>query len=366
MKILIAPLDWGLGHTTRCLPLIAYLRSLGHQVIAAASGAAARLLADNFPGLAILPLEGYNIQYSKYKNAFVAKIIVQIPKILEAIRSEHRWLATQHEQHHFDLVIADNRYGLYHPAIRSVILTHQLQILSGKGSLADFILRKLHYPLLERFDTCWVVDEAGADNLSGKLAHPAVLPNRAQYIGLLSQFMDRPAGTVSTSGDKEILVLLSGPEPMRGQLEYILLQQAGSQHQYRFVFVAGNPLGRAPAALPEHITYNTHLPAAQLFDALERAALVVCRSGYSTLMDLAVLGKKALLIPTPGQTEQEYLAVHLNQSGYYLVKDQSAVQLDRDIPQALAAKEFLHAAGVRQMQDALDTLLDTIATKTLS
>ena len=362
MKILIAPLDWGLGHTTRCIPLIAYLRTLGHQVFAAASGASARLLSDNFPGLELLPLEGYQIQYSKYKNAFAAKIIVQIPKILAAIKKEHRWLATQQNIHKFDLVISDNRYGLYHHKVPSVIMTHQLQILSGKGQWADRILQHMHYPLLEKFNTTWVVDEAGADHLSGKLAHPGKLPRNASYIGLLSQFTGRKANRNPAGEPGHILVLLSGPEPMRGQLEGILLQQATALTTYRFSFVAGNPLGSQREHLPKHIRYVTHLPATQLLQELNDASLVICRSGYSTLMDLAVLGKKALLIPTPGQTEQEYLAGHLEQMHYYTVREQSTVQLVTDIPLALSAKGFLHAGNERNMQTVVDACLAAITT----
>lgn len=361
MKILIAPLDWGLGHTTRCIPLIAYLRRLGHQVFAAASGASARLLSDNFPALDILPLEGYQIQYSKYKNAFAAKIIVQIPKILAAIKKEHRWLAIQQNIHGFDLIISDNRYGLYHHNIPSVIMTHQLQILSGKGKWADRILQRLHYPLLEKFNATWVVDEAGADQLSGKLAHPGRLPRNACYIGLLSQFTGADTDSNSTGKPGHILVLLSGPEPMRSQLEAILLQQARALTAYRFSFVAGNPLGKQQEYLPQHMRYVTHLHAAQLLQELNDASLVICRSGYSTLMDLAVLGKKALLIPTPGQTEQEYLADHLQQMDYYTVRNQTAVQLAADIPRALSAKGFLHTAKDKTMQTVVDACLATVA-----
>lgn len=358
MKILIAPLDWGLGHTTRCIPLIAHLRSLGHHVIAAASGASAQLLTENFPRLLVLQLEGYRIQYSKYKNAFAGKIIVQIPKILDAIHREHRWLQAQQRIHHFDLVISDNRYGLYHASVPSVIMTHQLQILSGKGRLADRMLRRLHYPLLNRFNACWVVDEPGADNLSGKLAHPAVLPAHASYIGLLSQFAGRQPSAGLTETANRVLVLLSGPEPMRSRLETLLLQQAVPLSQYQFVIVAGNPLGRQRSDLPAHIVYHTHMPAGLLLDELQQAGLVVCRSGYSTLMDLALLGKKALLIPTPGQTEQEYLAGYLQQSGYYKVNSQARVQLQRDIPEALATKGFLHVSGQDHMQQVVTSFLN--------
>lgn len=365
MKILIAPLDWGLGHTTRCIPLIAYLRSLGHQVFAAASGASARLLSDNFPGLTLLPLEGYQIQYSKYKNAFAAKIIVQIPKILAAIRKEHQWLAGQQNVHGFDLIIADNRYGLYHGNVPSVIMTHQLQILSGKGAWADRLLQKMHYPLLEKFNACWVVDEAGANNLSGKLAHPWTIPVNADYIGLLSQFTVPQPPTANVEKPGHILILLSGPEPMRGQLETILLQQAMALPEYRFSFVAGNPLGAVRKDLPAHLTYVTHLNAAELLPELNQASLVICRSGYSTLMDLAVLGKKALLIPTPGQTEQEYLAGHLHQMNYYSVREQTTVQLATDIPLALSFPGFLHAGNGTKMQTIVDSFLHKLQAATV-
>lgn len=336
MKILIAPLDWGLGHTTRCIPLIRYLLAQGHIVTAAAEGASATLLKENFPGIRILPLAGYGIRYSRSKSLFMARLLLQVPRILTAIKQEHRWLhrVQQHEQ--FDLVIADNRYGLYHSGLPCAILTHQLQIQSGRGALADRLLRRLHYRMLERFDACWVVDEAAGSGWSGKLAHPGVLPAHAAYIGLLSQFMSRPVPKVAT---QHILVLLSGPEPMRGQLEDLVLTQAGQLTSRAFVVVAGNPQGQRPAALPQHIRYYTHLAAPELLEQIAGASLVICRSGYSTVMDLAVLGKKALLVPTPGQTEQEYLAGYLQEKKYFNTVAQHDLQLAHDIPKALSAAD---------------------------
>lgn len=336
LKILIAPLDWGLGHATRCIPVIRYLQQEGHHIFIAAEGAAAQLLAENFPALPRLPLEGYRIRYSKNKHAFTAKIISQVPRILKAIRKEHQWLMQQQAQHRFDLIISDNRYGLYHPEVSCVILTHQLQIRSGKGPFADAILRRMHYRMLRRFQACWVVDEEKEDGLSGKLAHPVILPAHASYIGVLSQF----AGHTMITGQQEpghIVLLLSGPEPMRGQLEVLALQQAALLKQYTFTVVAGNPSGNIPKELPQHIQYYTHLDARLLLPVLQRAALVVCRSGYSTVMDLAVLGKKALLIPTPGQTEQEYLAGYLAGKNYFSSVTQDMLRLERDIPAALSS-----------------------------
>jgi UDP:flavonoid glycosyltransferase YjiC (YdhE family) len=333
-KILIAPLDWGLGHTTRCIPIIRYLLAQGHTVYAAAEGASAKLLCENFSSLNVLHLDGYRIHYSRKRKLFTAKILLQVPKILSAIKKEHRWLEEQQEIHQFDLILSDNRYGLYHKQVKSIILTHQLQIMSGQGTFADGILRNMHYRMLNKFDLCWVVDEKQDDGYSGKLAHPKILPPNASYVGLLSQFSGVGA-TDASNVHNRILVLLSGPEPMRGQLEALILSQIKLLTEYTFTVVGGNPLGAAIKDLPAHVTYYTHLNAENLLPQLLQASLVICRSGYSTIMDLAVLSKKALLIPTPGQTEQEYLASYLAGQNYFLNCKQEDIDLDSQIPIAL-------------------------------
>lgn len=353
LKILIAPLDWGLGHTTRCIPLIRFFRQRGDRVIAAAEGASAALLRDNFNDLEILPLEGYRIRYSRSARGFAFRIVAQVPRIFSAIRKERRWLAAQQQAHAFDLVLSDNRYGMYHKGVPSVILTHQLQIQSGFGAWADKILRRLHYRMLGRFSACWVVDTAAGSGLSGALAHPEALPPHAAYIGLLSQFGEhKPSSEAPLPGN--ILVLLSGPEPMRSQLEQLVLRQARSLPAYRYVIVAGRPGAVPPAALPEHITYHAHANAQALSALLAHAALVICRSGYSTLMDLAVLKKKALLIPTPGQTEQEYLARYLAAGGMGHSVKQEQLRLSADIPRALSGSRPL------QLPDNAPTLAQVL------
>jgi UDP:flavonoid glycosyltransferase YjiC (YdhE family) len=355
-KILIAPLDWGLGHTTRCIPIIRYLIARGSEVYAAAEGASARLLLENFPVINIIPLDGYRIRYSKKREMFTAKILLQIPKILATVKKEHQWLQQQQQIHQFDLIISDNRYGLYHDKVPCVILTHQLQILSGKGNLADNILRRLHYQLLDRFSKCWIVDEESNGGFSGKLAHPKTLPVHAAYIGLLSQFAGCLPDSNNQDNNKQVLVLLSGPEPMRSQLELLVLQQAKTLTAYQFTIVGGNPLGNMIYNLPQHITYHTHLNAQRLLPELQNASLVICRSGYSTIMDLAVLGKKALLIPTPGQTEQEYLAKYLEDKKYFRTCTQEALQLATHIPMTLSSE----TQPATVLDNRIKTLLETI------
>lgn len=348
-KILIAPLDWGLGHTTRCIPLIHYFLQNGYQVVVAGEGASARLLAENFPSLSILPLRGYRIRYGSNKKTFAFRMLKQIPRIMTAIRSEHHWLLEYQRQHQFDLVISDNRYGLYHHEVPCVIMTHQLQIKSGFGKWVDSCLRRLHYRFLKRFDECWAVDEPGVQHLSGELGHPIIIPPHTKYIGLLSQFsmygntVDYAAKEHDFPEEKEahILVLLSGPEPMRTQLEEIIIRQILQLPYYNFTLVAGNPLGDLPDVdLPPFIRYYTHMNAMHLQRILVHADLVICRSGYSTLMDLAVMGKRALLVPTPGQTEQEYLAEYLSGKGYFYCQSQDQLQLPEAIPVAMTTQPF--------------------------
>ena len=318
------------------------------------------LLKKNFPDLPQLPLPGYNITYSSSGGTFVLKILSQIPKILGAIRRERQWLRDIQATHRFDLVISDNRYGLKIDGLKSVILTHQLQIMTGFGTAADSVLRRMHYHMLEKFDECWVVDEQENGGLAGALSHPRQLPANSHYVGLLSQLS--PPATFIQSHINSILVLLSGPEPMRSILEEIMLEQAVLVTGYHFHIIAGNPSGRVPGHLPAHIMYTTYAGAQELADALAHARLVVCRSGYSTLMDLAMFGKKALLIPTPGQSEQKYLAAHLQIQGIALHRHQGEINLSQDIPEALRYQGFTrHIEGKSSlMQAVIDKLLQKL------
>ncbi|RYD99271.1 MAG: glycosyl transferase [Sphingobacteriales bacterium] len=334
-KILIAPLDWGLGHTTRCIPIIHYLRSCGHKVYAGAEGNAAKLLQSNFPDLELLDLKGYNIEYSKKKSGFTFKILQQLPKILSTLKAEHRWLEKMHRQYQFDAVISDNRYGFYHKDLKNVILTHQVQPLSGMGKLADQILLNWHRGLLERFQQCWIVDTEKAPGLSGKLGHPQKLPANARYIGYLSQFFDTP-GQSRTPKPNHFLILLSGPEPMRSQFEAQLWQQCSALNQYTFTFVAGKPGMTAPEQIPAHIKWYPYMSAAGLAEEILDACGMVCRGGYTTIMDLQILQRPALLVPTPGQTEQEYLAQTLSKvNPAFSYDDQQHFELEKELAKML-------------------------------
>jgi UDP:flavonoid glycosyltransferase YjiC (YdhE family) len=329
-RILVAPLDWGLGHATRCIPIIRQLESARASVLLAADGAGAALLAAEFPHLTILPLHGYRIRYGRNRLSLLGKLLWQIPGILRSIRREHRWLEDAITEHRIDAVLSDNRYGLYSDRIPSVILTHQLLVRTGLGPQADRLLQRLHNRFLHRFSAVWVPDEAGAGSLAGVLSHPRRMPDMPiRYTGILSRFTSSP----TISGDTHLLILLSGPEPQRTMLEDLLFAQLAG-YPSRVVVVRGLPGTGEPRDAPPGVTVYNHLPASALSSLIRDASIVVARSGYSTVMDLVAMKKKSVLIPTPGQTEQEYLASYLTEKSYALGISQARFSLREALARA--------------------------------
>ena len=327
--ILIAPLDWGMGHTTRCMPIIAYLLSLGHVVKVACNQSQRSFIEETFSGIDFIHLNGYNITYSKWNKWAQAGLISQMPGILKTIKSEHKWLKNLVKDQKIDGIISDNRYGLYHSIIPSVIMTHQLRVRSGLGQLADQAIQHIHFKQLERFNNSWVVDNPSKPDLGGALSHSESIPANAEYIGLLSRFSDL-TDTLNTSGlknnDSEVLIMLSGPEPQRSEISCILWQQA-TKYPGKISFIEGREDVLTPVYIPAHISYYKRLTSDQLLPLLAKADIVICRSGYSSLMDLTALRKKAILIPTPGQTEQIYLSKYLDKGGVFYATSQKGFDL---------------------------------------
>ena len=347
-RILLAPLDWGLGHATRCIPLIRLLLSHQAEVLIAAEGAAATLFKTEFPGIVILPLKGYHITYSNHKNAFFLKMFIQLPKILEAIRHEKKWLEATLGPNRIDAVISDNRYGFCSKMVPGVFITHQLHIRSGYR-LLDSIIQKINYRFISRFGECWVPDSGTSDNLAGALSHPDHLPSvPLKYIGLMSRFEKKP---VTTTYD--LAVLLSGPEPQRTLFEKILLEQL-QMVSGKVMLVRGLPgdIEKPLIPSPPGITIHNHLPAAALNDVLLQSDMVIARSGYSTIMDLVAIGKKAILVPTPGQTEQEYLASYLSDKKIFCAFSQDGFSL-QDALRTAAAFPFASPGEYTFNEDAV-------------
>jgi UDP-N-acetylglucosamine transferase subunit ALG13 len=301
------------------------LQQSGHIPVFAGNDTQQAFVRRNFSRIELHPLPGYEVRYGR--RALMLHLLQQVPGLLRRVREEHRWLRAFAGREGIDGIISDNRYGLWHPEKPSVILTHQPGIISGLGHGADAALRRLHYRFLQRFNEVWIPDLPGPNGLGGRLSHPAVLPRDARYIGWLSQFHRE-----SSSGKNEhLLILLSGPEPQRSMLSDMLWQQT-LRLSRPAVFVEGKT-GISREA-PPHIRHIALADASQLQPLLRDASLVVCRSGYSTLMDLVQFGKPAILIPTPGQTEQEYLAETLAKQGLFHAGRQQNFSLENVLAKA--------------------------------
>lgn len=322
-KALVAPLDWGLGHATRCIPIIRELMRQGFDVIIAAEKGGAVLLNTEFPNLEILPLKGYRVAYTKNESFFFLKMLLQAPKIIQSIYYEHKWLSAAIKNHSFDIIISDNRFGLFNKKARSIFITHQLHIKTGTR-LSEKIAQKINYWFINKFNECWVPDEEGTENLGGMLSHPTKMPGiPVSYIGPLSRFEK-----YTTAQNTDLLIMLSGPEPQRTLLENILLDQV-KKIELRIVLVRGLPMG-------DTIKYNSgdnvkilnHVHGKELNELILSSKMIIARSGYTTVMELAALNKKAILIPTPGQTEQEYLADYLAGKKYCITLRQTDFNLN--------------------------------------
>ena len=313
--VLVAPLDWGLGHTTRCIPVITALTAGGCDVIIAADGQQKKLLEAEFPSLKYLHLPGYQIRYGRFAWSTSFKIIGQIPRIILAIRQEKKWLAELLKQQHISLVISDNRYGLHNKKLPAVFITHQLLIKTGFGSLADKIIQKINYQLIRHFNYCWIPDYEDGRNLAGALSHPDILPDtNCRYIGVLSRFQS----VLTPAPEKHLLVILSGPEPQRTVLENKILSQLAG-YDKPVIILRGLPSAKQlPAVANDQVTLYNHLPAKEMAQVISEAGTVICRSGYTSIMDLIPAGKKCVFIPTPGQPEQTYLADYLASRNYCL------------------------------------------------
>jgi uncharacterized protein (TIGR00661 family) len=328
LRILIAPLDWGLGHVTRCMPIIEFIQDQGHKAIFAGNSSQQAYIKKTFTQIECLNLEGYNVQYSKTKMGLIPKIIAQIPRFKKVIKNEHLWLQSIVKTNKIDAIISDNRYGLYHSSIPCVIMTHQLQIKSGYSGIIDKILLKIHYKFIEKFKNCWVVDVKDEDGIGGSLSHPGILPKiQTHYIGLLSQLKTNNLDKIE---DSYVLILLSGAEPQRTIFSNLLWKKA-IKSDHHIIFVEGTENVTAPSLIPDHISYHKRLAQNDVEKALNAASFVICRSGYSTIMDLINFQKKAILVPTPGQTEQEYLSKRMMDKKIFMAANQNKFDIQTSL-----------------------------------
>ncbi|MCF7559899.1 glycosyltransferase [Sabulilitoribacter multivorans] len=303
-RILVAPLNWGLGHATRCIPIINALIAEGFEPIIASDGVALTLLKKEFPNLSSVELPSYNITYSRKGKHFKLKLLKDSPKLLKAINAEKKAVDYILENNKLAGIISDNRLGVRSKKVPSVFITHQLNVLSGNTT---WLSTKVHQNIIEKFDMCWVPDMDGDINLSGKLGHGKSLSIPLKYIGPLSRFAYRKSEI-----KHDLMVLISGPEPQRTLLDEKMLLEL-KNYPGKVVFVKGIVEKEQAILVIGNITVYNFMTSSLLEKTIQESALILSRSGYTTVMDLAKLCKKAFFIPTPGQFEQEYLAKRLTE-----------------------------------------------------
>jgi UDP-N-acetylglucosamine transferase subunit ALG13 len=331
-RILVSPLSWGLGHATRDLPIIRDFLARGHHVTVAAEGRAAALLAQEVPQCDFVEFQDYPPPFSATRF-FVPKFLATAPRMLRAVAREKHGLREILRSHPADLILSDNRLNVRAPGIPSFIISHQLRFMTPPGlGWGEGVTESFNYLYMRHFDKVIVPDLADpARNLAGRLAHEMrwLKPEKIFYAGVLASVarMDVPR-------DVDLFISISGPEVQRVELERIILGQVGDLDLPRIVITLGKPEVKDVRQLSDRITVYGFLDRAGQQEMMNRAQLVLCRSGYTTVMELAELGKKALLIPTPGQTEQEYLARYYVQRGFFHAVSQYDLDLVRDLSKA--------------------------------
>jgi uncharacterized protein (TIGR00661 family) len=348
-RVLVAPLDWGLGHATRCIPVIKSLQQRGCEVFIASSGSALALLKKEFPDLKFFSLPSYRIKYPK-SGSFVFSMVKQIPKIKKTIAKENERVQKIIIENDIELIISDNRYGCWSENIPSVIICHQLSIQLPFGwSLLKPVVDLYHQHMIKRFKQCWIPDDRSL-NLTGELSVNRNLT--VKQIGILSRFKKANAEC-----KYDVAVVLSGPEPQRSILEGVIFAQVRTQN-LRAIIVRGVVEGEGNWRQEGNVTTVNFLQSAKLEEIINQSNIVISRSGYSTIMDLARLGKKAILIPTPGQTEQEYLADRLLNNGICYTVSQANFNLADALTKCTGFSGFSNIESENELlSQALDDVL---------
>lgn len=308
MKILIAPLNWGLGHAARCVPLIRNYLSKGNEVVLGGDGDSLLLLRRTFPDLRVVDLPSLELRYDEdpQQRGFYWRAI---PLLIRFTLADRYYLRQVLAREKFDMVISDNRFGLFSRDVHSVYITHQLYpILPKRLRVFQPFARALHAYIYRRYDEVWVPDyEDIRACLSGELSHGGKYDKKAKYIGPLSRFQD--VEEIDENKTYQVVAIVSGLEPQRTIFEREIIQRFENQED-QILLVRGK-MGTPQTVIQKNaMTIVPSITDKDMVAVVRGAEKIIARSGYSTIMDLHALGalEKAELHPTPGQSEQEYLS----------------------------------------------------------
>jgi len=353
-NVLVCPLDWGMGHATRMVPVIDLLIKSGAKIFIGADKRPMAYLMQRFPGCSFIQLPGYSVNYPE-SGSMALSMIKAYPEMVAASKKAKQLLKKIITNNKIDIVFSDNRYELSSDQAYSVFITHQLNIQTpGLTVVGKPFINKKIYNFIRKFDELWIPDFEKEPSLSGVLSHVQKMPlNNFHFIGPLSRFsLVKPITPVETL---DLLILLSGPEPQRTILEQKLIEQALAI-DLKTVVLQGKPEDKDSFEV-DKIKLVSHLPDEEIAGLISKAKHIVCRPGYSSIMDLAVFGKKAIFIPTPGQTEQEYLAKRFREKGICYSTKQQSINLDAALIESVRYSGFQSSSGLKNLEKRITDLL---------
>jgi uncharacterized protein (TIGR00661 family) len=312
-NILICPLEWGLGHAARMVPIARRLRELNQNVIFGSGEEHLAFFRKEVPGATYINFPGFKMKYSRYLPQYLM-ILLNLPRFIYHSISEHYRLKSIIRDNSVNIVISDNRPGLWNRSVRCIYVTHQLRIrFPSPFRFLEFTGIAITGWLISRYTLCFIPDLDGDLNISGDLSHGLKLPENARYTGILSRFGKPDKSVIGHSG--KYLVILSGPEPQRSLLKKRILG-LNRKDELQIIFFEGNPTGYNKSVEGSN-EFIDHPDEDMAIEYICSSTKIICRSGYTTIMELVSLGRSALLIPTYGQTEQEYLARYLTEKGWF-------------------------------------------------
>lgn len=315
-NILVCPLGWGLGHTTRMIPLIRKIMTMNCRVIFGGDRWQIDLIRKEIPEIQCINFRGFSIKYSGFLPQYIV-ILIFSPLFWYHSLREHFQLKKLIKEHNIDIVISDSRIGLWNRCVKSVLVTHLIRIpLPRLMGIFENLTVPLSRIVINRFTYCFIPDLPGEVNLSGRLSHRLCLPRNAKYIGILSRFHGKQEAKENIKGKYFCIAIMSGPSPQKEILTQkvidILKEQKGNS-----IILTGNPSSASPGRQEGNIMIVNHLPQDEWLRVIRQSELIITRSGYTTIMELYSLRRSAILIPTPGQAEQEYLARYLSEKKWF-------------------------------------------------
>jgi uncharacterized protein (TIGR00661 family) len=321
--VLVCPLGWGLGHASRLIPIIQILINKGCKVICAGDNSSINLIQSRFPNIQIVRFPSINVKLSRGNKHLLVLAVIAIKLFLRTI-TKYFELKKIIKRHGVNIVISDNRYGLFSKRIVCILITHQLKVkfptpFKWAEPLGEWYIRRY----ANQFNECWIPDNPEGFRVSGELSSPKKYPRKVKFIGLLSRFTY--FRIVPKDQKWDLVAIVSGPAPHREIFEKELIDLS-QRLSLKSLIIQGLPPDNVVSKISEKVTLVPHLSDEEMADAILSAKTIICRSGYSTIMDLMAMNKAAILVPTPGQTEQEYLAFHLSQAGFFNLCAQNSLK----------------------------------------